>query len=91
MKPGDIVNVGEVMMTFSNGEGAQVVDEKMPDQKPEAAPALSADAVPVPPARKGGPVPASPATRRLARELGVDLQSVTPTGPAGLVTAEDVR
>jgi pyruvate dehydrogenase E2 component (dihydrolipoamide acetyltransferase) len=36
-------------------------------------------------------VPASPATRRLARELGVDLHSVTPSGPAGLVTAEDVR
>lgn len=37
------------------------------------------------------PVPASPATRRLARELGVDLYAVEPTGPAGLVTAEDVR
>jgi pyruvate dehydrogenase E2 component (dihydrolipoamide acetyltransferase) len=36
-------------------------------------------------------VPASPATRRLARERGVDLADVTPTGPEGLVTAEDVR
>ena len=36
-------------------------------------------------------MPASPATRRLARELGVDLHRVTPTGPQGLVTAEDVR
>ena len=42
-------------------------------------------------ARKKGPVPASPATRRLAREFGVDLRVVTPTGPAGMVTAEDVR
>ncbi len=42
--------------------------------------------------RKKTPVPASPATRRLARELGVDLGSITrPSGPAGLVTAEDVR
>ncbi len=39
----------------------------------------------------GGPVPASPATRRLARELGVDLREVEPTGPNGRVTAEDVR
>ncbi len=38
-----------------------------------------------------GPVPASPATRRLARELGVDLRVVPPSGPAGMVTAEDVR
>ena len=43
------------------------------------------------PAHKKGPVPASPATRRLARELGVDLHQVTPTGSKGLVTAEDVR
>ncbi|MGA9478714.1 MAG: dihydrolipoamide acetyltransferase family protein, partial [Desulfobacterales bacterium] len=41
--------------------------------------------------RNKGPVPASPATRRLARELGVDLRVVPPSGPAGMVTAEDVR
>ena len=34
---------------------------------------------------------AAPATRRLARELNVDLQSVRGTGPAGRVTSEDVR
>jgi pyruvate dehydrogenase E2 component (dihydrolipoamide acetyltransferase) len=38
-----------------------------------------------------GPVPAAPATRRLARELGVDLASVTATGPGGRVTDDDVR
>lgn len=38
-----------------------------------------------------GPVPSSPATRRLARELGVDLRKVPPSGPKGLVTAEDVQ
>ena len=34
---------------------------------------------------------AAPATRRLARELGVDLRRVPPTGKAGRVTPEDVR
>lgn len=38
-----------------------------------------------------GPVPASPATRRLAREMGVNLREVPASGPAGLVTAADVR
>jgi pyruvate dehydrogenase E2 component (dihydrolipoamide acetyltransferase) len=38
-----------------------------------------------------GPVPAAPATRRLARELGVDIKMARPTGPAGRVTVEDVR
>lgn len=36
------------------------------------------------------PVPATPATRRLARELGVDLYNVGGTGPAGRVLKEDV-
>lgn len=38
-----------------------------------------------------GPVPAAPATRRLARELGVALDDVEPSGPHGRVTAEDVQ
>lgn len=40
---------------------------------------------------RDGPVPASPATRRLARELGVNLREVEPTGRGGVVTSEDVR
>lgn len=34
---------------------------------------------------------AAPATRKLARELGVDLRRVRPSGPAGRVTREDVE
>lgn len=37
------------------------------------------------------PVPAAPATRRLARELGVDLQVVKGSGPGGRITQEDVQ
>jgi pyruvate dehydrogenase E2 component (dihydrolipoamide acetyltransferase) len=37
------------------------------------------------------PIPATPATRRLARELGVDLRLVPASGPAGRVMKEDVR
>lgn len=44
-------------------------------------------------AQRGGdrPVPAAPATRRLARELGVDLREVDPSGPDGRVLPDDVR
>jgi pyruvate dehydrogenase E2 component (dihydrolipoamide acetyltransferase) len=37
------------------------------------------------------PVPAGPATRRMARELGVDLHRVSGTGPGGRVTTDDVQ
>lgn len=36
-------------------------------------------------------VPAAPSVRRMARELGVDIAQVTGTGPAGRISAEDVK
>ena len=92
VKSGDMVNVGDVMMTFSNGaEEAIAVAAEKPKEKAAEPLAVEAAVVEAMPSRKQGPVPASPATRRLARELGVDLHHVAPSGPAGLVTAEDVR
>ncbi len=44
-----------------------------------------------PPRVGGGPVPAAPATRRLARELGIELGQVRPSGPGGRVTIDDVK
>jgi pyruvate dehydrogenase E2 component (dihydrolipoamide acetyltransferase) len=41
--------------------------------------------------KKSKPVPAVPSTRRLARELGVDINEVEPSGPGGRVTPEDVK
>ena len=38
-----------------------------------------------------GPVPAAPATRRLAREMGVDIRLINGSGPAGRVLKEDIR
>jgi len=43
------------------------------------------------PTSEGKPVLAKPPVRKLARELGVDLQQVTPTGADGVVTREDVK
>jgi pyruvate dehydrogenase E2 component (dihydrolipoamide acetyltransferase) len=91
VKPGDTVKVGDVMMTFSNGEEDQAKEAQISEEEP-AETAEVAAAIPVTEVgERNGPVPASPATRRLARELGVDLKRVTPTGSAGLVTADDVR
>lgn len=44
-----------------------------------------------PPVRAGGRVNASPAARRLAQELGVDLATLVGTGPGGMIGREDVQ
>ena len=51
--------------------------------EPATAPPSAADG--------GGPVYASPAVRRIARELGVDLHQVTGSGRKGRITKEDVK
>lgn len=54
---------------------------------PEAAPAQAASA----PVGDGTFVPAMPAARKLADELGVDLATVTGTGPNGAIVMKDVQ
>ncbi|MBW1818315.1 MAG: 2-oxo acid dehydrogenase subunit E2 [Deltaproteobacteria bacterium] len=95
VKEGETVRVGDVLMTFGiEGDQESAPEEavKKPEVEPHQAekgvePSEEAASAP----KHEGPVPASPATRRLARELGVDLHNVGSSGPGGLVTAEDVR
>ncbi|GAB2571505.1 dihydrolipoamide acetyltransferase family protein [Streptomyces capparidis] len=66
---------------------------KAPPSIPASPSAPSAPAAPPsPPPAAGGPKPlAKPPVRKLAKDLGVDLASVRPTGPGGIVTREDVH
>jgi len=63
---------------------------------PAAAPAPAGPAIEKPMASvpassaSGARVLAKPPVRKLAKDLGVDLASVHPTGPGGIVTREDV-
>lgn len=70
-------------------------------QEPATAPAPAARAAvqgelnghapaPVAPAPQARPL-AKPPVRKLAKDLGVDLATVVPTGPGGIVTREDVH
>ena len=72
-----------------------------PAAPPAAAPAPAAAAVAPPPApapaapaafvqSSPGRVLAAPATRRRAREMGIDLATITATGPRGRVTNDDL-
>jgi pyruvate dehydrogenase E2 component (dihydrolipoyllysine-residue acetyltransferase) len=71
-----------------SGSGAQGVGAATPETEAETerSPASAA-----PPRAADERVKASPLARRIAREQGVDLTSVTGTGPEGRVVAEDVE
>ena len=57
----------------------------------EAVVAVAQEPV-APPSRQDGlPAPASPSVRRLARELGIDINTVAGTGAVGRISPEDVR
>jgi pyruvate dehydrogenase E2 component (dihydrolipoyllysine-residue acetyltransferase) len=88
VRPGQMVTVGAVLITFADspdGGGRESAPPRAIPATPAAAPNGPAAAI------AGGPVPATPATRRLARELGVDLRAVRGTGPGGRVSDDDVR
>ncbi len=63
-----------------------------PAPKPEpaapSAPAMQPSAAPTKPRKL---VPASPAVRRFAREIGIDIQLVSGTGPGGRISKDDVK
>jgi pyruvate dehydrogenase E2 component (dihydrolipoamide acetyltransferase) len=90
VKAGDTVHVGDVLLVFGDGAGAQAAGGKTQEAQPATVAPLTTATLP-PDHNPALPVAAAPSTRRLARELGVDLRVVTPTGPGGRVTDADVR
>ena len=100
-KVGDTVLVGDVIVVVDDGSGGSIsaaAESAAPRETAEPVVVGAASngqaiadsvATPAPPA-SWGRVIAVPATRRLARELKIDIHQVPPTGPAGRVTSEDV-
>jgi len=90
VQPGDIVNVGDILISFSLTQEAESPaseheDDKesiLPPNKPKDSNFNTDNKL---------PVPASPSTRKLARELAVDLRLITASGASGVVSADDVR
>ena len=103
VKRGQDVRVGEVVAVLTGEMAAAPVAAAAPARQasqPVKAPPIAVEAARraaptyAAPTRNGDariPVPASPATRRLARELGIDLHLVSGTASGGRVTADDVK
>jgi pyruvate/2-oxoglutarate dehydrogenase complex dihydrolipoamide acyltransferase (E2) component len=88
---GQVAQVGAVLVVIGD-EGEQLLRSVDDDSgsgagpEPDAEPELS-----VVPAEPVAAVRATPVVRRLAQDLGVDLATVTGSGPDGRLTEEDVR
>lgn len=105
-KAGEVVKVGATLITLEGAGAAPISTPAQRDvpasahanfavastsatkSAPAATTSSSADSI-FPPVAESK-VLATPATRRLARELGVDINSLTGSGLAGRVTREDV-
>ena len=95
-KPGDTINVDDILVVIDDGSdnGTGPGDDEQKGQKdPEPKESAKTD--------KQGKKPselnivskkavAAPAIRRLAREMGIDINGVSGTGPAGRVTRDDL-
>ncbi len=98
---GETVQVGTPLATLLEpGERAQKPSGRRPHEpqpaargaaKPTTTPAAPAPPVGAPPAAPGHRRWVSPAARRLAEHLKVDLDAVAGTGPQGAVTISDVE
>jgi pyruvate dehydrogenase E2 component (dihydrolipoamide acetyltransferase) len=75
----------------SSGDDRDVALSSAKGDRPEPAANGTTAAAQAPAAAAGTPVHASPATRRFARELGVDIGRVRGSGPNGRITREDVQ
>ncbi len=82
---GEVVPVGTVLVVI----GGEATTPAAASPTPPAG----RESVPVTQTRSGEPgrVQATPIVRRIAQELGVDLASLSGTGPSGRITEADVR
>ena len=97
-QPGERIAVGSVLVTFAEGEKQPTATEPAPVKsgaevplKSVASRGLAADTARSAAEPGAGRVLATPATRRRARELGLDLTAVRGTGPGGRITLDDVE
>ena len=94
-KPGESVAVGAPLVTITASSDAPADTERTlvgyGPGGPESGVRRRARSVPGAAADNAGDVRAAPFVRQLAREKGVDLATVTGTGPGGRITRADVE
>ena len=96
-KPGDKIKVGDVLCEIDDGsKGGAKPTAPAPAQEAQVkampdSPVQIARAAPVATSSATGTILATPSTRKLAREMGVDITTVRGSGPSGRITVEDLQ
>jgi 2-oxoisovalerate dehydrogenase E2 component (dihydrolipoyl transacylase) len=88
-EPGDMVAVGSELIAFETADGAGAKASVAAAPVPAAKPAPMAHAATAP--ASAARVMASPATRRKAHVAGIDLATVSGSGPGGRISAQDLE
>ncbi len=103
VQQGDTIAVGQPILEVETGEAPAAeeappapvpAEEPAPTPMPQAVAPVVEEAPPEPTptlTSTDGPVPAAPSTRRLAREIGVDIAQIQGTGPGGRISIDDVK
>jgi pyruvate dehydrogenase E2 component (dihydrolipoamide acetyltransferase) len=92
-KEGDVVQVGQVILVIDSGTAEQPAQSRQTQTTARPATAMSqqVQAPRQPGVATAEGVLATPATRKLAREMGVDVTRLQGSGSMGRITEEDVR
>lgn len=107
VRVGDEIQAGDVFATLTEESGsvaaetpppsappaAEVVETPLPSvppPAPESSPQIPPEIPPFP-RPTGGSVPAGPVSRRMARELGIDIAAVQGSGFRGRISSQDVK
>jgi pyruvate dehydrogenase E2 component (dihydrolipoamide acetyltransferase) len=90
---GAVISVGELLLVVDDGDdgndGHDDGEQAAPAATSTVAAPAPAEVAPAPPAEGHRPL-ATPATRALARRLGVDLRAISGSGPGGRIVDADV-
>ncbi len=92
IQEGEKAPIGGVLAVLDGDSESPAPAANPPAKAPApASPQAASQAAPAPQASHSGRVKASPLARKVAGALGIDLSSVTGTGPAGRIVKEDVE
>ncbi|MDQ4095090.1 MAG: 2-oxo acid dehydrogenase subunit E2 [Actinomycetota bacterium] len=102
VQAGEVVAVGTALVTIGDGDGSRALSAAVTSAGSQEGSARAAPppppgpaALPPEPSQSNGSgaarIKAMPPVRKLAREMGIDLASVTGTGPEGRILRKDLE